>query len=84
MIQELWDMYWCPMRISYRQKVKLALLLGYLIQKSDTCDIKMPHVETLQNEVLFEEPDDPDEVDAAQIAALVAACRELQHKGVET
>lgn len=82
MIQELWDLYWCPMRLSYRQKVKLALLLGYLAQKS-VDDRLMPRVETLQNDILFEEPDDPDETDAAQIAELVAACKELQSKVTE-
>lgn len=54
-LKELWDLYWCPMRLSIRQKIKLALLLGYLTytEKKDTqyddCEagILMPRVETL-------------------------------------
>jgi hypothetical protein len=54
-LKELWDLYWCPMRLSVRQKVKLALLLGYLAHaeqkdaKYDDCEagILMPRVETL-------------------------------------
>lgn len=55
MIQELWDLYWCPMHLSFRQKIKLALLLGYLAHahqenaKYDDCEsgILIPRVETL-------------------------------------
>ena len=37
-LKELWDLYWCPMRLSVRQKMKLALLLGYMAhaKKKDT------------------------------------------------
>lgn len=54
-LKQLWDLYWCPMRLSVRQKMKLALLLGYLAhaeQKDaeyDDCEagILIPRVETL-------------------------------------
>jgi hypothetical protein len=54
-LKELWDLYWCPMRLSVRQKMKLALLLGCLAHakqknaKYDDCEagILMPRVETL-------------------------------------
>ena len=59
-LKQLWDLYWCPMRLSVRQKVKLALLLGYLAhaeQKYAENDdyeagILLPRVETLtENDV---------------------------------
>lgn len=98
-LKELWDLYWCPMRLSVRQKMKLALLLGYLAhaEQKDDCETGV-HIEMLSEhrrnaipehigifEESDEEEDDPTVSDetAARIAELVAACKELQLKATD-
>jgi len=93
-LKELWDLYWCPMRLSVRQKMKLALLLGYLAHAEQKDDFETGvRIETLcehrRNAIsehieIFEESDEEEddptvsEETAAKIAELVAACKELQ------
>ena len=87
-VQELWDLYWCPMRLSFRQKVKLAVLLGYLAQTNYKPGVLFPHVETLrpypEDIGIFEDSEYEDddmyisEEITAKIAELVAECKELK------
>lgn len=92
----MWDLYWCPMRLSFRQKIKVAMLLGYLAhthQKNTENDdyeagILIPRIETLPENYICRDGFKnrrhpiPHSVDPEDIGIFEASDQEEDNSGV--